>query len=73
MIGVIGLLIDFGLKWVSKRLTPWADQASQTVQVNNLTFAGEHLSDEFYGFMNGAAQTGRLTAQAVVRQLKAQK
>jgi NitT/TauT family transport system permease protein len=27
VIGVIGLLIDFGLKWVSKRLTPWADQA----------------------------------------------
>ncbi len=45
----------------------------QTVQVGNLTFAGEHLSDEFYGFMNGAAQTGRLAAQAVVSQLKAQK
>jgi NitT/TauT family transport system permease protein len=27
VIGVIGLMIDFGLKWVSKRLTPWADQA----------------------------------------------
>jgi NitT/TauT family transport system permease protein len=27
VIGLIGLLIDFGLKWVSKRLTPWADQA----------------------------------------------
>jgi monoamine oxidase len=45
----------------------------QDVQVGNLTFAGEHLSDAFYGFMNGAAQTGRLAAQAVVRQLKAQK
>jgi monoamine oxidase len=38
----------------------------QEVQVGNLTFAGEHLSDEFYGFMNGAAQTGRLAAQAVL-------
>jgi monoamine oxidase len=45
----------------------------QDVQVGNLTFAGEHLSDAFYGFMNGAVQTGRLAAQAVVRQLKAQK
>jgi NitT/TauT family transport system permease protein len=27
VIGVIGLLLDFGLKWISKRLTPWADQA----------------------------------------------
>lgn len=26
LIGVIGLLIDYGLKWISQRLTPWADQ-----------------------------------------------
>jgi NitT/TauT family transport system permease protein len=26
LIGLIGLLIDYGLKWVSKVLTPWADQ-----------------------------------------------
>jgi NitT/TauT family transport system permease protein len=26
VIGLIGLLIDIGLKWISKRLTPWADQ-----------------------------------------------
>ncbi len=25
VIGLIGLLIDFGLKWISRRLTPWAD------------------------------------------------
>lgn len=45
----------------------------QDVQVGNLTFAGEHLSDEFYGFMNGAAQTGRLAAQAVLKKIKKQK
>lgn len=39
----------------------------QDVRVGNLVFAGEHLSDEFYGFMNGAAQTGRLAAEAVAR------
>ena len=38
----------------------------QDVNVDRLVFAGEHLSDEFYGFMNGAAQTGRLAAQLVV-------
>lgn len=27
LIGLIGLVIDYGLKWVSKTLTPWADQA----------------------------------------------
>lgn len=26
LIGLIGLVIDYGLKWISHRLTPWADQ-----------------------------------------------
>jgi NitT/TauT family transport system permease protein len=26
LIGVIGLIIDYGLKWLSRFLTPWADQ-----------------------------------------------
>lgn len=26
LIGLIGLVIDYTLKWISKRLTPWADQ-----------------------------------------------
>jgi len=38
----------------------------QTVTAGNLIFAGEHLSDEFFGFMNGGAQTGRLAAQEVL-------
>jgi monoamine oxidase len=39
----------------------------QNVHVGNLVFAGEQLSDEYYGFMNGAAQTGRLAAQVILR------
>jgi NitT/TauT family transport system permease protein len=27
VIGLIGLIIDYGLKWISQMLTPWADQA----------------------------------------------
>ncbi|MBE9028145.1 ABC transporter permease [filamentous cyanobacterium LEGE 11480] len=27
VIGVIGLVLDYGLKWISQKLTPWADQA----------------------------------------------
>jgi NitT/TauT family transport system permease protein len=27
LIGLIGLVIDYGLKWISTSLTPWADQA----------------------------------------------
>jgi monoamine oxidase len=41
----------------------------QEVHVGNLVFAGEHVSDEFYGFMNGAAQTGRLAAEFVLRRV----
>ena len=39
----------------------------QEVSADNLVFAGEQLSDEFYGFMNAAAQTGRLAANIVMR------
>jgi monoamine oxidase len=41
----------------------------QTVAVGNLAFAGEQFSDEFYGYMNGAAQTGRLAATAIAQRL----
>jgi monoamine oxidase len=41
----------------------------QDVRVGNLIFAGEHLSDAYYGFMNGAAETGRLAAQVVARRI----
>ncbi|MBW4652531.1 MAG: FAD-dependent oxidoreductase [Kaiparowitsia implicata GSE-PSE-MK54-09C] len=41
----------------------------QDVYVDNLVFAGEHLSDEFYGYMNGAAQTGRLATEVVAERV----
>jgi len=41
----------------------------QDFALGNLVFAGEHTSDEYYGFMNGAAQSGRLAAQYIVRRL----
>jgi monoamine oxidase len=44
----------------------------QDVHVGNLVFAGEHLSDAFYGFMNGAAQTGRLAARVVIDRIQEQ-
>ena len=50
-----------------------ADDPDERVEVGfgNLLFAGEHTSDEFYGFMNGGAQTGRLAAEAALRRLAA--
>ena len=43
----------------------------QQVNVGNLIFAGEHLSDAYYGFMNGAAQTGRLAAKLAIEKIVA--
>jgi monoamine oxidase len=34
-----------------------------------VVFAGEHTSNEFSGYMNGAAESGRLAAEAVLRAL----
>lgn len=42
----------------------------QDVYVENLVFAGEHLSDEYYGYMNAGAQTGRLAAEVVVSRIQ---
>jgi monoamine oxidase len=41
-------------------------KARQSPTVGPLVFAGEHLSDAWPGYMNGAAQTGRLAAQTVL-------
>lgn len=59
-----GQLTQFGSYfWIDAE-----DQAErQEVTVGNLVFAGEHLSDAYYGYMNGAAETGRLAADAVLR------
>lgn len=44
---------------------------SEIKPVGNIYFAGEHCSYEFQGFMNGAAETGRLAAEAIIAKLKA--
>lgn len=42
---------------------------AQSEPAGNLYFAGEHCSYEFQGFMNGAAQTGRLAAEDILKRL----
>lgn len=37
--------------------------------VRCLYFAGEHTSTEFWGFMNGAAETGRRVAEALLKKM----
>lgn len=44
----------------------WTDFYGREAEpANNLYFAGEHCSPEFRGYMNGAAQTGRLAATGI--------
>lgn len=45
-------------------------EGAQREPAGRLYFAGEHCSFEFQGFMNGAAQTGREAAEAVIKALK---
>jgi monoamine oxidase len=43
---------------------------SQFKPVGNLFFAGEHCSSVFWGYMNGAAETGRKVAKKILASLK---
>lgn len=38
--------------------------------VRRLYFAGEHCSADYWGFMNGAAETGRIAAEKVLRKMR---
>jgi len=41
----------------------------EAVPVGNIYFAGEHVSGLFQGFMNGAAETGRIAAQQIAAKI----
>ncbi|MET0309713.1 MAG: FAD-dependent oxidoreductase [Sphingomonas sp.] len=57
-----GQLSRFGrLMWLEDE----AGHASQIAGTGSILFAGEHLSDAYPGYMNGAAQTGRLAAETI--------
>ena len=43
----------------------WSDE--REVRAGRILLAGEHTSEAYYGYMNGAAETGRLAAAAIVR------
>ncbi len=38
--------------------------------VRNLFFAGEHCSIDYWGFMNGGAETGRLVAKTMLKKMR---
>ena len=44
----------------------WSTLAGHEAEpVGNIYFAGEHVSRDFQGYMNGGAQTGRVAAEAI--------
>lgn len=45
-------------------------QGAQFQPVDNMFFAGEHCSISSQGFMNGAAETGRMAAELMIKKLK---
>ncbi|HVL02549.1 MAG TPA: NAD(P)/FAD-dependent oxidoreductase, partial [Dongiaceae bacterium] len=53
-----GQYTEFASEWMYVESDD-PDEANDA-QVDRLLLAGEHTSDDYYGFMNGAAQTGRL-------------
>lgn len=64
-----GQYTDFAWEWMYVESDD--PDAAQTPRVERLLLAGEHTSDDYYGFMNGAAQTGRLAAQWIVADMVA--
>lgn len=50
----------------------WGTIAGNEIKpVGNLYFAGEHCSEDFQGYMNGGAETGRVAAETLLEKLKA--
>lgn len=43
---------------------------AEQMPISNVFFAGEHCGGDFAGFMNGAAQSGREAAEAIVMKIK---
>lgn len=40
---------------------------NEATPINNVFFAGEHCSEDFQGYMNGGAQTGRIAAEEIIK------
>jgi monoamine oxidase len=51
------------------QVTKFVDNNVAAEPVGNMIFSGEHTSSEFSGFMNGAAESGRLAAEQVLRRI----
>lgn len=49
----------------------WSSIAGLEIQpIGNFFFAGEHCSEDFQGYMNGGAETGRRVAETILQSIK---
>jgi monoamine oxidase len=50
------------------KIGQWSTIAGEEKRpVGNIYFAGEHCSEDFQGYMNGGAETGRIAAEEVIK------
>lgn len=65
----LGAYCNYGpgqLTRFSRLLCVEGDDGHRAPHAGRVWFAGEHLSDAFPGYMNGAAQTGRMAAASIL-------
>lgn len=56
----------------SFKIGQWSTIAGwEGVPVEQIYFAGEHVSRDFQGYMNGAAQTGRMAVELMIKSIEA--
>jgi len=56
-----------GESYTSYRTGQWSEFSGvESEPFENIFFAGEHCSVEHQGYMNGALESGRLAAEAII-------
>lgn len=54
--------------YAAYKVGQWSTIAGQEgISVGKLFFAGEHCSEDFQGYMNGGAETGRIAAESIIK------
>ena len=57
--------------YASYAVGQWSSIAGhEQTSVGNMFFAGEHCSEDFQGYMNGGAETGRVAAEGIIEAMK---
>jgi monoamine oxidase len=59
-----------GASYGCYKVGQWQKLAGLEIEpIGNIFFAGEHCSNDHFGYMNGAAETGRLAADSILQKL----